>query len=81
MSKTKSVVLVIAVALAALAGVSVSVFFYAQTLHVDPVPCPTDSTLCGTEVSPQMVRVPCPSEDSCVPDYHDGAWTIVPVTP
>lgn len=61
MSKTKSVLLVAAVALATLAGVSVSVFFYAQTLHVDPVPCPT--------------------EDSCVPDYHDGAWHIEPTVP
>ena len=30
----------------------------------------------------QAEREPyCPTEDSCVVDYHDGRWTITEVTP
>lgn len=44
--------------------------------------CPSEgSTLCGTGVSPTMVQVPCPSEDSCTVDYGDGTWTITEVRP
>lgn len=25
--------------------------------------------------------VQCPTEDSCVADYHDGAWHITPTVP
>ena len=31
----------------------------------------------GTITLPQD----CPTEDSCTPDYHNGAWHITPVTP
>jgi hypothetical protein len=27
------------------------------------------------------VVVPCPTEDSCAVDYHDGAYHITPVVP
>lgn len=30
---------------------------------------------------PPPPPVSCPTEDSCVVDYHDGAYHIIPVTP
>jgi hypothetical protein len=27
---------------------------------------------------PSPATVSCPQEDSCTPQYHDGAWHIVP---
>ncbi len=62
----KSALLVAAVAAVALAGVSVGVFAYAQSLHVEPAPV----TVTG-----------CPTEDSCIVDYSHGAWTITQATP
>lgn len=37
--------------------------------------------LLGTMSQPEPVQPWCPTEDSCQPQYQDGTWTIVEVTP
>jgi hypothetical protein len=38
-------------------------------------------SMASAEDSTQEVVVPCPTEDSCSVDYHDGAYHITRVVP